>query len=408
MMNWKRTTPFSDTVITDPKQISYRDPKSGKNMEVTFDLAKVDAGAVRQARGAGVDRWRAVLPIDADTPSIPLLIGDTPLYDSKPVAQETGFAKIYIKDDGRNPSASFKDRAGAAALMRAMNLGIDTIVCASTGNAASSLACLAAAVKIRTLIFVPASAPEAKIAQLLVFGANVFAVDGSYDDACALSEKATREFGLYNRNTGLNPFTREGKKLCAYELAWQLNWDVPDYMIIAVGDGNIISGIAKGFVELKGLGLTKQIPKMIAAQSDKSNAIALALESGKLNAVRATTIADSISVDYPQDGDMAVHYIKKTGGFGVQVSDGEILDAIPWLARQAGVFAEPAAACAAAALRKCAKQNLIPKDARVGVLVSGNGLKDVKSARESIKGKSEPVSVNAETAMSRVAELLKR
>lgn len=408
MTIWRRTTPFSDTVITDPKQISYRDPKSGKNMEVTFDLAKIDVDSVRRAAGAGVDRWRAVLPIDAGTPSIPLLIGDTPLYDSKAVAKETGFKRVWIKDDGRNPSASFKDRAGAAALMRAMNLGIDTIVCASTGNAASSLSCLAAAVKVRTLIFVPASAPEAKIAQLLVFGANVFAVDGSYDDACALSEKATREFGLYNRNTGLNPFTREGKKLCAYETAWQLGWDVPDYMIVAVGDGNIISGIAKGFVELKALGLTKQVPKMIAAQSDKSNAIARALKSGKLEPVRATTVADSISVDMPQDGDMAVHYVNKTNGFGVEVSDSEILDAIPWLARQAGVFAEPAAACAVAALRKCSKENLIPKDARVGVLVSGNGLKDVKAARESIKGRSEPIQVNADNAMSRVAQLLGR
>lgn len=356
----------------------------------------------------GLERWRGVLPIRAGTPSIPLLIGDTPLYDSKALAKDTGFRNVWIKDDGRLPSASFKDRASSVAILRAMNLKRGAIVAASTGNAAASLACLSAAVGIRALIFVPAAAPEAKIAQLLVFGATVFAVGGTYDDAFDLSVKATETFGLYNRNTGLNPFTREGKKICAYEIAQQLGWRAPDVVIVSTGDGNIISGVAKGFFELKSMGLIPAVPRMIAAQSEKSNAIAQALKTGVLRPVRATTIADSISVDMPRDGDLALHYIRQSDGFAIEVADAEILAAIPYLARRAGVFAEPAAACAVAALRRAAQSRLIPKTAGVLCLISGNGLKDIKSAKVSIEKISRPIPVTCKNALKAVEKALRR
>lgn len=385
----------------------YGCPSCGKNLEVVFDLTKPLARRVRARRGCGLDRWRDVLPLRADTPSIPLLIGDTPLYDSAALAKDTGFRRVMVKDDGRLPSASFKDRASSVAILRALNLNRRRVVAASTGNAAASLACLSAAVGVRTLIFVPAAAPEAKIAQLLVFGATVFAVDGTYDDAFDLSVKATETFGLYNRNTGLNPFTREGKKICAYEIAEQMGWNVPEYVIVATGDGNIISGVAKGFFELKTLGLTRRVPRMIAAQSTRSNAIARALKTGRLRPVRATTVADSISVDLPRDGDLAVDYIRRSDGFAVEVTDAEILAAIPYLARKAGVFAEPAAACAAAALRRAARDRCIPRTASVLCLVSGNGLKDVKSAKTSIEKLSRPVPVNRKSALKHVEIFLK-
>lgn len=376
-------------------------------MEVRFDMTAALGRKLKSARGRGLDRWISILPVRADTPSIPLLIGDTPLYNSRTLAKDTGFREVFVKDDGRLPSASFKDRASSVAILRAMNLKRRTIVAASTGNAAASLACLSAAVGIRSLIFVPAAAPEAKIAQLLVFGATVFAVDGTYDDAFDLSFKATETFGLYNRNTGLNAFTREGKKICAYEIAEQMGWTVPDFVLIATGDGNIISGVAKGFVELKELGLTKKIPRMISAQSEKSNAIARALKTGRLEPVSATTIADSISVDLPRDGDMALYYIRKSDGFAIEVGDAEILAAIPYLARTAGVFAEPAAACAVAALRKAARGRLIPKSASILVLVSGNGLKDIRSAKSSIEKISKPIPVTRKTALKAVEKALR-
>lgn len=407
MITWRRECRFCGFIERRPEKIVYGCPSCGKNIEVVFDLNPSPARRIRARRGRGLDRWRDVLPVRAGTPSIPLLIGDTPLYDSAALAKDTGFRKVWVKDDGRLPSASFKDRASSVAILRALNMKRRVIVAASTGNAAASLACLSAAVGVRTLIFVPAAAPEAKIAQLLVFGATVFAVDGTYDDAFDLSVKATEEFGLYNRNTGLNPFTREGKKICAYEIAEQMGWQVPDYCVISTGDGNIISGVAKGFVELHALGLTRRVPRMIAAQSEKSNAIARALKSGVLRPVQATTVADSISVDLPRDGDLALHYIRATNGFAIEVTDAEILAAIPWLARRAGVFAEPAAACAAAALRKAASARLIPKNASILCLVSGNGLKDIKSAKASIEMLSRPVPVNRKTALKSVAKFLK-
>lgn len=402
MASWKRICRFCGFSEPSASRILYSCPACAKNIEVHFDLTPELAAKIKSATGRGLDRWRAILPIRAGTPSIPLLIGDTPLYDSTALARDTGFKKVWVKDDGRMPSASFKDRASSVAILRAMNLGRKAIVAASTGNAAASLACLSASVGIRPLIFVPASAPEAKIAQLLVFGATVFAVEGTYDDACDLSAKATETFGLYNRNTGLNAFTREGKKICAYEIAEQMGWRVPDYVVIATGDGNIISGVAKGFVELKELGLTKSVPRMIAAQSDKSNAISKALQFGSLRAVEATTIADSISVDLPRDGDMALYYIRKTDGFAIEVPDAEILAAIPYLARKAGIFCEPAAACAVAALRRASRDKLIPKSASVLCLITGNGLKDIRSAKASIEKISRPLHVTRATALKAV------
>ena len=407
MTLWHRECRFCGFKENRPEKILYGCPVCGKNIEVAFQLTAALGREIKSTHGRGLDRWRPVLPVRADTPSIPLLIGDTPLYDSAALAKDTGFRKVWIKDDGRLPSASFKDRASSVAILRAMNLKRKIIVAASTGNAAASLSCLSAAVGIRSLIFVPAAAPEAKIAQLLVFGATVFAVDGTYDDAFDLSFKATEEFGLYNRNTGLNPFTREGKKICAYEIAEQMGWDVPDYMIIATGDGNIISGVAKGFFELKSLGLIRRVPRMIAAQSEKSNAIAQALKFGVLRSVQATTIADSISVDLPRDGDLALHYIRHSDGFAIEVGDAEILSAIPYLARKAGVFAEPAAACAVAALRKAAREKIMPKKSSVLCLISGSGLKDIKSAKTSIEKISKPIPVSRKTALKAVEKVLK-
>ncbi|MBI4178287.1 threonine synthase [bacterium] len=403
---WRHRCPFCNWTEPDTDAIVYTCGSCGKNVEIEMVLSREIARRLKDSRIPGMDRWRPVLPIRPGTPAIPLLIGDTPLYDSAALAKDTGFSRVLVKDDGRLPSASFKDRASAVAILRAMNLGRKTIVAASTGNAAASLACLSAAVGLRALIFLPAAAPEAKIAQLLVFGATVFAVDGTYDDAFDLSVEATRTFGLFNRNTGLNPFTREGKKLCAYEIAMQMNWSVPDYVLIATGDGNIISGVAKGFFELKTLGLTRAVPRMIAAQSVKSNAIARALKTGTLKPVNATTVADSISVSLPRDGDIAIDCIRRSRGFAIEVSDREILSAIPYLARKAGVFAEPAAACAVAALRKAARSRLIPKRASVLCLISGNGLKDIKSAKSSVQKISKAIPVTRKTALQTLERIL--
>jgi threonine synthase len=309
-------------------------------------------------------------------------VGWTPLIRARRLEERLGLEALYIKDDGRNPSASFKDRASAIALVRARELGVELVTGASTGNAASSTAVLAAGMGgMRTRIFIPKDAPEAKVAQLLAFGAEVLAVDGTYDDAFDLCLAATERFGWYNRNTGYNPFTREGKKSVSFEICEQLGWEVPDLVVVPVGDGNIISGVWKGFCDLRAIGFIDRLPRLLAVQAEKSDAVVSALEGdGTIRPVSGETVADSISVGLPRDGEAAVQAIQESGGFGVRVSDEEILEAILSIARGAGVFGEPAGVTPFAGLAKAAgKGGPIEPSSKIVLLMTGNGLKDVAS-----------------------------
>ncbi|HBL16097.1 MAG TPA: threonine synthase [Elusimicrobia bacterium] len=360
----------------------------GGNLQVEYDYALLRRKVTRKTLGSDPERsvWRYLdlLPVSGrNRPTVQ--VGWTPLYRARRLGAELGLRRLYLKDDGRNPSASFKDRAGIAALGRAFDLGKRVITGASTGNAASSLACLSAATGMKTIVFVPESAPQAKIVQLLVFGATVIAVRGTYDDAFDLCLKASAEYRWYNRNTGYNPYTREGKKTCAFELVEQLAWTVPDLVFVPVGDGNILSGVWKGFTDFHRLGLIDRLPRLVAVQAAGSDAIKRAFESdGTLRPVSGRTVADSISVSLPRDGEAAVKALRESGGFAVSVSDREILAAIPALARTESVFAEPAAAAAVAGLRKAAAAGQVRSEQRVVVLVTGNGLKDVASAQKAV------------------------
>ncbi len=367
-------------------------PSCGGNLDVEYDYRAMEAARWMIDRD-DIFRYAALLPIRSLDFIPPQRVGQTPLYHAARAGASLGLDHVYIKDDGLNPSASFKDRAGAVALAVAREQGASVIAGATTGNAGSSMACLAGGAGFPCVIFVPAAAPPAKIAQLLVFGAKVIAVRGNYDQAYELCSEACRRKGWFNRNTGQNPYTREGKKTCSYELWEQLGRRAPDRVLVGTGDGNIISGIWKGFRDLYALGLIESLPRLYAVQSEKSAAISLAIRSlgGKRPAawcdvvvpkVEATTIADSISVDEPRDGLAAVRAVVETGGDAVTVSDQDILAAIPDLARATGVFAEPAAAAAWAGLRQLVHAGKISRDERVVCLITGNGLKDVARARE--------------------------
>lgn len=350
----------------------------GNNCEVVYEHQKITRDSFKVPRAAGMVRYLPVLPFESASSLPPLPVGPSPFLPQERIARELGITKLFIKDDGRLPSASFKDRASAAVLARAKEIGVTEICGASTGNAAAAMACLGASMGVYPFIFVPKAAPKGKIAQLVTFGARIFLVDGNYDAACDLSLAATKAFGWYNRNTGYNPYTREGKKTVSFEILEDLDWNVPDWVIVSVGDGNIISGVHKGFREAKAHGLIDRIPKLIAAQSDKSRSVADAvLGDGKIRAVSATTIADSISVDFPRDGIAAVKAIRESGGQPVIVSDEEILDAQGYLARRSGIFTEPASACSIAALRKAAAEGIIKSGETVVVITTGHGLKDV-------------------------------
>ncbi|MCE1247421.1 MAG: threonine synthase [Firmicutes bacterium] len=386
----------------NPDKIWYQCEKTGENLEVIYDYDLIRKTFTRESlannRDFSIWRYAPMLPVKTLDHIPPLQIGWTPLYKSKKLAKELGLTGLMFKDDGRNPSASFKDRASAIALVRAIEDGAKIVTGASTGNAGSSMACLSASVGMPAVIFVPEKAPVAKIAQLLIFGAKVFAVKGTYDDAFDLCLKVSQEFGWVCRNTGYNPYTREGKKTCAFEICEQLGWKAPDRVFVSVGDGNIISGIWKGFKDLKELGFIDRLPKMFAVQSDESNAIYQAVKGCKLDntapinvcAVKATTVADSISVDIPRDGVMAVKAVIESGGDAVQVTDEEILDAIKSLGNKEGIFAEPAGAAAYAGVKKVTLLGDLGEDETVVAVITGNGLKDVANA---LKVAGEPVKI---------------
>lgn len=325
----------------------------------------------------------------ADSLVPPLAVGGTPLYRADRLAAELGIQHLWVKDDGRNPTASFKDRASAIAVVKAQESNADIVTTASTGNAAAALAGICASVGQKNVIFVPKSAPEAKIAQLLVFGSMVMLVDGSYDEAYELSLATAEEYGWYNRNTGYNPYMTEGKKTVSFEIAEKLDWQVPDVLFVSVGDGCIIGGVHKGFKDMLALGWIKQMPRIIGVQAAGSNFLAAAWAKGEdplaKPPIQAATVADSISAGLPRDRLKAMSAVTETDGAYITVSDDEILDAIPVLAQGCGVFAEPAGAAAYAGLVKAVDEGLVSTTDRIVVINTGNGLKDIRSAMVSVE-----------------------
>jgi threonine synthase len=342
-------------------------------------------------------RYLPLLPVpDPGGEGTPLrAAGWTPTFSLPQLAEKLGLAHIWLKDESRNPTASFKDRASAVVIGRAREIQAEVVVTASTGNAGAALAGMAAAVGQKAIIFAPKSAPAAKVAQLLIFGAKVLLVNGSYDDAFDLAVEAADEFGWYCRNTGYNPFTAEGKKTAALEIWewWRGEWRTQDEtlnhapltVLVSVGDGNIISGLHKGFKDLLTLGWLEQMPRLVGVQAKGSAAIAKAFHAGteKIVPVTAKTIADSISVDLPRDGVRAVRAARETEGTYVTVTDKEILAAIAELGK-VGVFAEPAGAASYAGLVKAAAQGVVKPEEAVLVLNTGSGLKDVRAAMQAV------------------------
>jgi len=344
-------------------------------------------------------RYLDLLPIRDDRSLSHLQVGWTPMYlcdeFAKKYGQEQNIAlpiNFYVKDDGRNPTASFKDRASAIAVVKALELGKKVITCASTGNAASSLAGLAASLGIITYIFVPETAPKAKVAQLLMYGANVIVIKGTYDQAFDLCLQASDEWGWYSRNSGYNPYLGEGKKTAALEICEQLNWNVPAKVFVSVGDGCIIGGMWKGFCDLYELGMIERLPQMIGIQAEGASPLVRAFETEQpvCPTSQTRTLADSIAVGHPRDALKALRAVRNSKGKMMSVSDDEILNAMRILARNTGVFAEPAGAAAFAGLLKMSKQKLIDINERVVVVVTGNGLKDIDSA---IRAAGEPIVV---------------
>jgi threonine synthase len=387
-----------------PEAVTYTCPSDGGNLDILLDWQAIGRRTapsdVHASPEASIWRYLPLLPVaDPGHLGTPLRsVGWTPLFGPPRLREALGLPHLWLKDDGRNPTASFKDRASAVVVARAQEVEAEVVVTASTGNAGAALAGMAAAAGLPAVILAPKTAPQAKVAQLLMFGARVYLVDGSYDQAFDLSLEAARAFGWYCRNTGYNPFTVEGKKTAAFEIAEQFSqalgaagdpataaaWTVPDAVFVSVGDGNIISGLHKGFKDLVELGWIERVPRLYGVQSEGSAAVYNAFVSGeeRILPVAAQTLADSISVDLPRDGHRALRAATETGGAYLAVTDEAILDAMRRLARQAAVFAEPAGAASFAGLVQAVSRGEVDASAHLVVLNTGNGLKDVRSAMQ--------------------------
>jgi threonine synthase len=378
-------------------------------LDVQYDYGLISLSFSPATLAANPDysiwRYKPLLPIEPDAPVPPLAVGWTPLYEAPRLAEQLGLHHLWIKDDGRQATASFKDRASAVAVVKAREKGAAIITTASTGNAAAALSGLCASVQQPNVIFVPETAPPAKIAQLLTFGSTVMLVHGTYDDAFELCLQAAETYGWYNRNTGFNPYMSEGKKTVSFEICEQLTltpgpsprgrgerWEAPDAIFVSVGDGCIIGGVHKGLKDMLALGWIDHMPRIYGVQAAGSNFMAEAWQAG-LHGLRVLekppidshTVADSISAGLPRDRIKAMAAVVDTGGAYVVVSDDEILAAIPALARGCGVFAEPAGAAGCAGLVKAVEQGLVSPDERIVVINTGSGLKDVKSAMTAVE-----------------------
>ncbi len=379
-----------------PDKKIYTCPKDGGNLDVVLDTAGIKKAYPNKSiiiqHEPSLWRYLPILPVSEpggnDTPLH--MAGWTPIYRPERLAKDLGMESLWIKDEARNPTASFKDRASAVVIARGREIGAEVIVTASTGNAGAALAGMAAAIGQKAVIFAPRTAPPAKIAQLLIYGAKVYLVDGSYDDAFDLTIQASDEFGWYCRNTGYNPFTAEGKKTAAFEIwEWMNHYQnsiAGEFSVfVSVGDGNIISGLHKGFKDLIQLGLLENVPRIYGVQAEGSAAIANAFNSGseEIFQVSAKTIADSISVDLPRDGVRAIRAARETSGAYIKVRDDEIISAIAKLGK-IGIFAEPAGAASYAGLVKAIKTGVIKSSERVLVINTGSGLKDIRAAMQAI------------------------
>ncbi len=367
----------------------------GGILDITYDYDYIRSQLTKEKLAARADhtmwRYRELLPVEEDTPNTPLRVGWSPLYEEPRLAEQLGLKRLWVKDDGQNPTASLKDRASAMAVAKAREAGAKVIACSSTGNAASSLAGNAAAAGLKTYIFVPSRAPKGKVAQLMTFGATVISVQGSYEETFELSKQAIDRWGWYNRNAAINPYLSEGKKTVALEIMEQLNWQVPDYIAISVGDGCTIAGLWKGLKDLYAIGFIDRLPRLISAQAEGCCPLNRAIAGNQpWHPMEENTLADSIAVGVPRNADKALMAIRESNGLVVNVSDQEIMDAQKLLGRTCGVFGEPAGVTGTAGVKKLCEQGVIGKNDTVVSVVTGNGLKDVANA---IKAAGEPISI---------------
>lgn len=380
-------------------EVRYLCPACGKQYHPGIPLvgvltAEFNYAAIRKRFKKSKPDWNLFSAVE-EKYFPPYPVGNTAYFPAAGLGKGFGFEHVWLKNDGLNPSASLKDRASFLVVAEAARLKEDSVVAASTGNAASALAAVCASAGRQALIFVPQNAPRAKLVQMVLYGARVVPVKGTYDDAFRLSLEYTARKGGLNRNTAYHPLTIEGKKTVGLELFEQNGFRAPDAILVPVGDGVILSGVYKAFYDLKAAGLIKKLPRLVCVQAEKSSAIHHYINTGKYrNATNPATVADSISVSVPSNAHMARKAVLESDGFSVTVSDAQILEGQRILAAKTGIFAEPAASATVAALKKLRGSEQLGKREQMVLLITGHGLKDVEAA---MRGVRIPTAIEATT-----------
>jgi len=354
-------------------------------LEVIYDYAAIGTATSRERIAAGPDsiwRYGDLLPV-ARGPSVDLGAGFTPLVRADRLAAELGLGEVWVKNDTLNPTGSFKDRVTAVALAKALEFGFKTAACASTGNLANSVAAHAAHAGLRSFVFIPADLEEAKVVTTAVYGANLVAIDGNYDDVNRLCAELAGTYNWAFVNVNVRPFYAEGSKTLAFETAEQLGWEAPDHVVVPVGSGSLLTKIRKGFDELHKVGLLDREPRVRVSGAQATGCAPIATawleESDTIRPVKPSTIAKSLAIGNPADGYFALDAVRQTGGALAAVTDDEVVDGIRLLARTEGIFAETAGGVTIATLKRLAEEGSVRADERVVVYVTGHGLKTLEA-----------------------------
>ena len=355
-------------------------------LEVTYAPVTDDAEAIRRRIQAGplsIWRYRDFLPVEK-APRAGLAPGFTPLLRADRLAERLGLGEVWVKNDAANPTHSFKDRVVSVAMARARELGYEVLACASTGNLANSVAAHAAAAGMPSYVFIPADLEEQKILATGIYGTNLVAVEGNYDDVNRLCTEVSGEQPWAFVNVNMRPYYAEGSKTLAYETAEQLGWEVPDRVVAPVASGSCFTKIARGFRDFSEIGLVHgDVPVMHGAQAAGCSPVAQAYAAGHdvCKPVKPDTIAKSLAIGNPADGPYAVELARTSGGSIESVTDDEIRAGIKLLAETTGIFTETAGGVTTAVLAKLAAAGAIPRDERVVLYITGEGLKTIDCAR---------------------------
>jgi len=392
--------------IYDPHEVFYTCRRCGALLTVTYDLPDPSVAKKWRERDLSVWRYRELLPVENYSKVVTLNEGGTPLHTCTNLARTLGIKELYVKNEGMNPTGSFKDRGMTVGVTKSLELGMKAVACASTGNTSASLAAYSSKAGIECLVFIPGGKVAlGKVAQALIYGAHIISIKGNFDNALRIVRELCSTYPLYLLNS-INPFRLEGQKTIAFEIVDQLN-GVPDAVIVPVGNAGNISAMWKGFRELHSLGLIEELPKMIGIQAAGSSPIVRAMIRGSDEITPITspeTVATAIRIGYPVNWKKALRALRESNGLAEEVTDEEILDAQSLLARTEGVFVEPASAASIAGLRKLLRSGLIDRDETVVCVTTGNGLKDT----EIVVNRLANSILEVEASYEQVLKLLRR